>query len=84
MSWHQTPKDDAWKRVTLSHIARLGQRIWIRCNGCGHEQIVEPLAFAAFHGLDEGTPLLSISERLVCTACGEHKAHCWPEPYKVH
>jgi hypothetical protein len=40
------------------------------------------LAFAAFHGLDEGTPLLSISERLVCTACGEHKAHCWPEPYK--
>jgi hypothetical protein len=55
--------------VTLSHVARLGQRIWIRCNGCGHEQIVEPLAFAAFHGLDEGTPLLSISERLVCTAC---------------
>jgi hypothetical protein len=36
----------------------------------GHEQIVEPLAFAAFRGLDEGTPPVSISPRLVCTACG--------------
>ena len=83
MSWHTKPKDDAWRHVTLAHIASLDQRIWLRCNACGHEQIVEPLAFAAFHDLEQSTPLLSIAERLVCTACGEHKAHCWPEPYSI-
>jgi hypothetical protein len=45
--------------------------------------MVEPLAFAAFHDIDERTPLLSIGERMVCTACGEHKAHCWSEPYSI-
>jgi hypothetical protein len=81
MSWHTRPTDDAWKRVTLAHIASLDQRIWLRCNACAHEQIVEPLAFAAFHDLEQSTPLLTIAERLVCTVCGERKAHCWPEPY---
>jgi hypothetical protein len=76
MSWHTKPKDDAWKRVTLAHLASLDQHIWLRCNACGYEATVEALAFASFHGLDEGTPLLKISERLACTACGEHKAHC--------
>ena len=56
--------------MTLAHIASLDQRIWLRCDACGHEQIVEPLAFAAFHGLDHSTPLLSIAERLVCIVCG--------------
>jgi hypothetical protein len=32
------------------------------------------VAFAAFHGFDEGKPLLSTSERLTSTACGERKA----------
>jgi hypothetical protein len=40
--WRSTLNDGAWKRVTLQHIAGLGQRIWIRCNGCGHEHIAEP------------------------------------------
>ena len=31
MSWHTRPTDDAWKRVTLAHIASLDQRIWLRC-----------------------------------------------------
>lgn len=75
------PRDDAWKRVTLGHLASLGQRMWLRCNVCGHEQIVEPLAFAAFHDLSEHTALLNIAERLKCTACGAHQAHAWPEPY---
>lgn len=61
MAWHIRPKDNAWKSVTLAHLASLGQGVWLRCNACGHEQHVEPLAFAAFHGLDEGTPLLAIS-----------------------
>ena len=78
MSWHQSTSDDAWKMVTLASVAGLGQQIWLRCNGCGHEQHVDPLAFAAFHDLDAATPLLIIGQRLRCTACGEHKAHCWP------
>ena len=65
MSWHTKPKDDAWKHFTLAHIASLNQRIWLRCNACGHEQIVEPLAFAAFHDLEQSTPLLSIASTIV-------------------
>src|SRR6478752_5537530 len=78
MSWHQLPSDDAWKKVTLATVAGLAQQIWLRCNGCGHEQHVDPLAFAAFHDLDAATPLLAIDRRLKCTACGESKAQCWP------
>ncbi len=66
------------KRVALARISSLRQRIWLACDS-GHDQVGSPtLTFAAFH---ERTPLLSIAEQLVCTACGEHKAqHCWPEP----
>jgi hypothetical protein len=72
MSWHQIPKDDAWKRVTLAHVASLGQRIWLRCKACAHEQYQDPLAFAAFHDVDPATPQL-IAPKLLCTVCGEHK-----------
>lgn len=75
------PQDDAWKRVTLAHVASLDQKIWLRCDACGHQQIADPLAFAAFHDLEPSTPLLSIGIRLVCQAYGERKANCWPNPH---
>ena len=56
MSWQQPPRDDAWKRVTLASVSGLGQQIWLRCNGYGHEQHADPVAFAAFHDLDAATP----------------------------
>jgi hypothetical protein len=63
--WHGNPNDDAC--LTRPHIASLRQRIWIKCNGCCLEETVEPRAFAAFHGIDEVKPLLSISPRSICT-----------------
>lgn len=83
MGWHTVPRDDAWKRVTLDHVAGLGQRIWLRCNACGHDLTMEPDAFSTERHVPMTTPLLSIAHRLVCTRCGARKAHCWPEPYST-
>ena len=83
MPWHQIPKGDEWKRVTLMSVHALSQRVWLRCNVCGHEVLADALEFATGKQVDPGTPLLLISRRLVCTACGERKAHCWPEPYAI-
>ncbi|MFZ4807817.1 MAG: hypothetical protein ACOYLQ_11205 [Hyphomicrobiaceae bacterium] len=80
MSWHTIPKDDAWKQVTLASLAAAHQRVWLRCNACGHELIADPADFAARHDLPLITPLLRIAAALRCTECGERKAHCWPEP----
>ena len=40
--------------------------------------------FAERHGLDMLTPMLTISRRLRCTACGERKAGCRPAPPNSH
>jgi hypothetical protein len=45
--------------------------------------MVEPEAFAASHGLVMLTPLLSISQALRCTRCGERKAWCRLEPHNT-
>ena len=83
MAWHTRPKDDTWRQVTLAHLARLSQRLWLRCNGCGHSVIAPPDAFGSLHALPSCTPLLLIGERLVCSHCGERKGSCWPEPYGI-
>ena len=77
MSWHQTPKDDVWKRVTIASVDALGQRLWLHC-ACGHEQTVDAVPFAVAHGMDHGTPLLTIGQALRCSRCGERKGACWP------
>lgn len=81
MAWHTIPKDDAWKQVTLASVNALGQRIWLRCNGCGRDVYTPPLDFAAQRNLDPSTPLLVITIRLRCTRCGKRKGWCSPEPY---
>jgi hypothetical protein len=81
--WHTEPKNDAWREVHLAHVESLGNRLWLRCNACGHSMTPEPCAFAAEHHLDMQTPLLLIARRLKCTRCNERKAHCWPEPYGI-
>ncbi len=83
MSWHRLPSNDAWKSVTLASVHGLGQRVWLRCNQCGHENLADAIGFAADHHLEPGTPLLTIARRLKCTRCGARKAHCWPEPYAI-
>lgn len=83
-NWHgPLPSDDGWRQVTLASTAALGQRLWLRCNGCGHDLTPEPAALGAAHGLAPETPLLIIARRLVCTRCRARKAHCWPEPYGI-
>jgi len=82
MSWHPIPRDDAWKRVTLGHIASLGQRLHIRCH-CARERYVDALAYAAEARLSADTPLLAISRRLRCSSCGERHVSAQPEPYGI-
>ncbi len=81
--WHVEPKDDSWREVHLAHVESLGNRLWLRCNACGHSITPEPRAFANEHHLDMRMPLLLIARRLKCTHCSECKAHCWPEPYGI-
>lgn len=81
MGWHAIPKDDAWKAVTLASVNALGQRLWLRCDGCGRHVYTPALEFAAGRGLDPSTPLFAITLRLRCTRCGERKGWCAPEPY---
>lgn len=83
MRWHPTPKDDAWKQAHLAMVKGIGRCLWLRCDICAHAVMVEPDAFAASHGLDMLTPLLTISQALRCTRCGERKAWCWPEPHRA-
>jgi hypothetical protein len=81
--WHVEPENDAWREVHLAHVENLGNRLWLRCNACGHNITPEPREFAHLHHLDMETPLLSIAQRLKCTHCNERNAHCWPEPYGI-
>jgi len=62
-------------------VKGLGKRLWLRCDVCAHDLMVEPEAFAASHGLDMLTPLFSISRALRCTQCGERKSWCRLEPH---
>ena len=81
--WHNEPKNDEWHEVHRAHVESLGNRLWLRCNACGHSMTPEPRAFANEHHLDMATPLLLIARRLKCTQCHQRKAHCWPEPYGI-
>jgi len=83
MMWHAEPKDDAWRQVHLAHVEGLGQRLWLRCDACGHSITPGPRDFATTHDLEMTTPLLIIAGRLRCTQCNERKAHCWPEPNSI-
>ncbi len=83
MSWHQQPRDGEWRKVTLAYLEDLGQRLWIRCDACVHELLEKPSEFAHTSGVAMETPLLTISQRLRCSKCGEVKAHAWPEPYAI-
>jgi len=73
--WHTEPKNDAWREVHLAHVESLGNRLWLRCNSCGHSLTPDPREFASEHHLDMRTPLLAIARRLKCTHCNARKAH---------
>jgi len=55
--WHTRPKSDSWREVHLAHVESLGNRLWLRCNSCGHSLTPEPREFAHLHHLDMETPL---------------------------
>ncbi len=79
--WNRIPKDDAWRKVHLAYMVEMANRLWLRCDACGHETYPEPQAFADEHHLEMTTPLLPISRRLRCSKCGSRKCGCRPEPY---
>ena len=83
VTYHQRPRDDAWRAVTLAQVESMGHRIWLRCNGCGRSVMVAPADLSRTSGRPMSTPLLLIAEALVCSACGARRAHCWPEPYGI-
>ena len=53
-----------------------GVRLWLSCDWCQHSAMVDVRAFAAQHGHDMRTPLLTISRALKCTRCGERRNWC--------
>jgi hypothetical protein len=81
MTWHTFPNDEAWCRVTPLSVEALGQRLWLRCNACGHDLIVPAVEWSASRTVPADMPLLLIARRLRCERCGERKAQCWPEPH---
>ena len=46
MVWHTTPKDDAWKLVTVRSVNPLCQNLWLRCNRCDHEVVIDAVVFS--------------------------------------
>ena len=74
MSWHQTPKDDAWKRVTIASVDALGQRLWLHC-ACGHEQTVDPVPFADAHGIDRETDGFGLGHPKLPRRPRDHRGH---------
>ena len=68
MSWHQIPKDDAWKQAHLAMLVS-GKRAWLHCDDCRHSVMIEPAELAQRHRLDMQTPLLTISKAMRCTRC---------------
>lgn len=59
MAWHKTLKDDAWKQAHLAMLVTIRRELSLTCDGCQHWRKVAPQAFAAQHGLDMLTPLLT-------------------------
>ena len=77
-------KDDAWRQAHLAMLEGLQMQALLRCDACGRSMLVDPREFAERHGLNMLTPMLTISRRLRCTACGERKAGCRPAPPNSH
>lgn len=46
MVWHTTPKDDAWKQVTVRSVKALCQNLWLRRNHCDHEVVIDAVVFS--------------------------------------
>ncbi len=71
--WHNEPKNDAWREVHLAHVESLGNRLWLRCNACGHSITPEPRTFANEHHLEMTTRHCCLS-RVVSNAPGAMSA----------
>ena len=72
---HIDPKTDDWREVHLAHVESLGNRLWLRCNACGHSMTPDPREFAHQHHLDMKTPLLSIARLPLSSALASGKRH---------
>ena len=83
MSWHHTPKDDAWKQAHLAMLVRLGKRAWLHCDDCRHSVMIEPLEFAQQHRLDMLTPAALDLQGDAVSRCGARRGCCWPEPHNT-
>jgi len=80
-SWHQFPKDDAWKKATLASSRRYKDRLWLICNCCHRSYLVMHDEFVAFHRLEPTTPFLLINMRLRCVVYGEKNGQCCSETH---
>ena len=81
MSWHQRPKDNAWRQATLASARRFADRLWLYCNGCHRSYLVMHDEFVAFHQLESATTFPAINKRLRCVVCGEKKGQCRSESH---
>jgi hypothetical protein len=56
----------------------------LSCDACMRWRHVDPQAFAALHGLDMRTPLLTIARAQRCERCGARKGRAGPAPHDVY
>lgn len=83
-AYHRLPKDDAWREVTLEHVASVQtDTLWLQCQACRHGVDERISDFGSRTGLPGDMPLMLIAMALKCTQCGERKAICWPKPYSI-
>ena len=71
------PKASFCEAAHLAHVEGLGNRLWLRCNACGHSMTPEPGAFAKEHHLDMETPLLTIGVRAAARRCDDGESATW-------
>jgi hypothetical protein len=69
--WHQFPKDDGWKKVTLAHQERERFQLQPCCRSCWHRgPPMTPAEVAAWANVSMETPIIALATRLVCSKCG--------------
>jgi len=80
--WHYVPRDDAWRECTLAKSIAENAVMWVEC-GCGRCEYPTAVELAERTGVDPQIPLLALSMRMRCTACGTKRVEVKHRPYSI-
>lgn len=63
----------------ITDFARKGYRLRVKCCGCGHRDLLDPVPIAMqCHARGWRRDLDSLGARMRCKACGHRGAECGP------